>query len=304
MKCAARLVSLLVPAAAVAGCNQFLAQRMVAPPNGGRSDVATTAPTDRADVQRCEISVGPPHATLAVWVLSPRADKPVRGTILLLHGFLNDHSQVQPVAQSLRSAGYRAVLVDLRGHGQSTGDHITYGVDDSRDLVQVTDYLQAHHLCGKSLGVFGVSYGAASALLYAGNDPRVQAVVAVAPFANLREEAPYFGRHILPIPGLFLSAADYSSIVNTMGELASFNPDACSPIAAIRKTSAHVRLFHGDADMIIPCACSKELAAAAPDRTELTIFPGQGHLEVSFNFLDELSAPTRAWFDQYLPAEK
>lgn len=293
-----RCACLFTAAVLLAGCNQFLAQHMVAPPNGGDVDVGAALPVEPGETAM-RIPVGPPDAQLAAWVRQPQIDPP-HGTILVLHGFINDHSQMESAAQSLVHAGFRAVSVDLRGHGHSTGDHITYGADDARDLVQVTDYLQKHNLCGKQIGVLGASYGAATAILFAGADPRVTAVVAIAPFDTLRSEAPYFGKHVLPVPGLFMSPKDFTEVVNLMGRIADFDPDAVSPLKAIQSTHAHVRLFHGDLDMIIPAESSKRLAAAAPDRTELTILPVQGHLDLTFDPLGELHEGTREWFDRYL----
>lgn len=278
------------------GCNNFLAERMVAPPNGGKALAATAALPP--DANEFRIPVGPPPAVVSAWVLEPKT--PARGTVLLLHGFINDHHQLEGAARGLCDAGYRTVLIDLRGHGKSTGDYLTYGVNDARDMAQVTTFLQGHKLCGDTIGVFGTSYGAASAILFAGSDRRVKAVFAVAPYATLREEAPYFGRHLLPVPGLFMSADDFVAVVNRMGQIANFDPEACSPLAAIQKTAAHVRLLHGDLDLITPCQGSRELAAAAPDRTELTILPGKGHLELCLDPLGELHGPAREWFDKYL----
>ncbi len=288
----------LAAAVLLAGCNQFLAQHMVAPPNGGHVSVAAALPAEPGEVA-IRIPVAQPDAQIAAWIREPASTRPL-GTILVLHGFLNDHTQMESAAQSLASAGYRTVSVDLRGHGHSTGDHITYGARDSRDLVQVADYLQLHNLCGPTLGVLGVSYGAATAILFAGADPRVCAVVAVAPFDTLRTEAPYFGKHLLPIPGWFMSPQDYTAVMNQMGQIANFDPDSVSPLKAIQSTRAHVRLFHGDLDMIIPADSSKRLAAAAPDRTELTIYHAQGHLELTFDPLGELHASTKDWFARYL----
>ena len=90
----------------------------------------------------------------------------------------------------------------------------------------------------------------------------MKTVFAVAPYASLREEAPSFGKR-LPVPGLFMSADDFTAAVNRMGRIAGFDPDACSVVAAMRKTAAHVRLLHGSLDMIVPCESSRELAAAA-----------------------------------------
>jgi pimeloyl-ACP methyl ester carboxylesterase len=282
------------------GCTNFLAQRMVAPPNGRSfNDASTSIPARLAD-NELRIPVGPPHALLAIWILEPKTS--ARGTILLLHGIGTDHHQVQGTAKVLQAAGYRSVMVDLRGHGKSVADHLTYGVDDARDLAQLTTYLQQHHLCGDCVGVFGKSYGASTAIMFAGADSRVSAVVAVAPFASLRQEAPYFAKHLLPIPGLFMSAADFDSVVNTMGQVAAFDPDAASPLAAIRKTDAHVRLFHGTWDFIVSCQSSQQLAAAAPDHAQLTLIPVIGHLLLCLDPLGQLRPETKAWFDRYLAA--
>ena len=300
-----RFLVLMVTLLLLPGCNDFLAKQMVAPPNGHSPERASVkkdvdASSNAGGEMELHVAVGEPRATLAVWILSPRGVLPVRGTILALHGFLNDHHQVEPAAHALADAGYRVVMVDLRGHGESTGDYITYGVRDAQDLAELATHLQSMGLCGDSVGVFGTSYGAGTALLLAGSDSRVKAVVAVAPFTTLRQEAPYFGKHLMPIPGLIMSDADYAYVIDRMGHLASFDPDLCSPIAAMHQTAAHVRLFHGDADMIIPSQSSRDIAAAAPGQTQLTVVHGLGHLALVFDPLGTLHSPTREWFDRYL----
>jgi hypothetical protein len=45
---------------------------------------------------------------------------------------------------------------------------------------------------------------------------------------------------------------------------------------------------------------SQELAAAAPDRTQLTLFPGRGHLALCLDPLGTLRPETKSWFDRYL----
>jgi pimeloyl-ACP methyl ester carboxylesterase len=284
-----------------AGCKDFLAERMVAPPNWGLGGQVSASDLEAISKgEQLRINVGPPDAVLAAFVKAPKEGTPVRGTVLVLHGFLNDHLQLEGAARSLRDAGFRTVSVDLRGHGRSTGQYITYGVQDARDMAQVTTYLQEHCGCGPTIGVFGTSYGAASALLFAGSDPRVKAVVAVAPFSTLREEAPYFGRHLMPVPGWFYSDDDYKAIVNKMGQTAGFDPDACSPRAAIEKTQAQVLLMHGNMDGIIPWEHSKEMSEAGKGHVELKVLPLQGHLGATFDLLGALQPATREWFDRHL----
>jgi pimeloyl-ACP methyl ester carboxylesterase len=291
--------------AALAGCAQGFAERMVAPPNmrGQDGDPAVMPAQEGKGDRRIILAVGPPKANLAAWVLEPAGDRPVRGTVLVLHGIIANHDWVRGEAEELRKAGFRAVLVDLRGHGESTGEHITYGVVESRDLRQLVDYLQANKLCGPTLGVYGVSYGAATAIQYAALDRRVTAVVAVASFATLRDEAPHFGRQILPIPGLFLSDGDYVEVVTAAGKIAGFDPDAASPLAAIGKTRARVLLMHGGWDAVIPAECSARLHAASPGNSELRILKAQGHVGTTLGLDGAIGQAAGEWFERYVSAE-
>ena len=292
-------VIVLLGAIGMGGCTRMLAEKMVMPPNKWQPRVAMNNP---ADGRAIAVPVGPPGATLAAWVLEPVSDWPCRGTILLLHGILADHAWVRNTAHMLRDAGYRAVMVDLRGHGQSTGEYITFGVVESRDLVQLTTWLQKNQLAGETIGVYGVSYGASTAIEYSAIDPRVTAVVAVAPFATLGDEAPHFARTLVPIPGLFLSGHNYADVLVDAGRLAGFDPAEASPLAAIRHTHARILLMHGDLDAITPVRNSIALHEAAPEISELHILKARGHMLASLDVLGEVRDAARSWFDAHLEA--
>jgi pimeloyl-ACP methyl ester carboxylesterase len=297
---------LLIPAAifALLACSQ----RAPDSAGGGNATTAIAAapaepvlPISKGQDRALKVAVGPPEATLAVWVLEPKAGTPIRGTILFLHGFMANHLQLQGAGEAVRKAGYRAVLVDLRGFGQSTGGHITFGVQDAHDMTQLVDHLQAEDLCGPTLGVYGTSYGAASAILYAAADPRVTTVVAVAPFATIRDDVPSFSRNVLRGAGAWFSDDNLNSIANIVSQVAKLDLDAARPIDAIAKSAARILLIHGDADTIIPHAASELLHAAAPGNSELLTVADRGHIDLCFDFKGELHGPTRNWFDQYLP---
>ena len=94
--------------------------------------------------QQFWVKVGPPEASLSVSVVESRAKLPSpRGTILVLHGVLDRSAVMLPAARALADAGYRAVLVDLRGRGRSTGKYMTFGIQEAKDLSQVIDALRA-----------------------------------------------------------------------------------------------------------------------------------------------------------------
>src|SRR3990172_3112966 len=87
-----------------------------------------------------------------------------------------------PLAAAL-SPRFTTLLMDLRYFGQSGGHATTLGLRERRDLARVLDFLAARGI--SRAGVFGFSLGGAVALMTAAGDPRIAAVVAYAPFADL-----------------------------------------------------------------------------------------------------------------------
>jgi pimeloyl-ACP methyl ester carboxylesterase len=190
----------------------------------------------------------------------------------------------------LADAGFRAVLVDLRGHGRSTGEWLSYGVVESKDLSQALDAMQEHGYVLGRVGVMGFSYGAAIAIEWAGNDARIAAVVAVAPFASLRAVAPGYA----PL----LSASFVESAIDVAGREGGFDPDEASPARSIRRTKAPVLLIHGEDDGSIPPWHSREIRAAGADHVELVLVPGAGHQSVADTAVVRTRSPE--WFARHL----
>src|SRR5260370_13161855 len=77
-------------------------------------------------------------------------------------------------------------MMDARAQGESGGDMATFGWKERYDTIAITDALYA---CEKvsHLYALGVSMGAAIALQSAAVEPRIEAVSAEDPFANLRK---------------------------------------------------------------------------------------------------------------------
>lgn len=69
-----------------------------------------------------------------------------KGTLFVLHGVMMNKESMLHWGFYLAEQGYRVVLVDLRGHGQSTGSQITFGAREAVDLGQVLDELQRRDL--------------------------------------------------------------------------------------------------------------------------------------------------------------
>jgi pimeloyl-ACP methyl ester carboxylesterase len=116
---------------------------------------------------------------LAAWLL-PRAGAPA---LVLLHGYPAEKADLLPIAAAL-SPRFTVLLLDQRYFGQSGGRATTIGFRERGDLRRAIDVLAARGFT--EVGVFGFSLGGAVALLTAAEDPRIRAVAAYAPFADLR----------------------------------------------------------------------------------------------------------------------
>ncbi|MBI1904539.1 MAG: alpha/beta fold hydrolase [Planctomycetia bacterium] len=291
------------------GCAPVLAGAIAAAPNGGSilppdnplPSVESLALADRT----LRVPVGPPAASLAVSIVEPEPSAAIeggrpRGTIVVAHGIGYRSYWMQGIARRLSAEGYRAVLVDLRGHGRSTGDWMSFGVHESRDLSQVLDELDARGLLAHPVGAYGISYGASTVLQFAGRDPRVHAVVAVSPFANLRSVLPQYARTILPGVGRTISDETLQEAIDEAGRRGGFDPDDANAAAAVQSTRASILLLHGASDWLVPPEHSQRIHAAAPDHSELILVPDTGHVAMYFDLRGQIAQTAVEFFRHQL----
>lgn len=237
--------------------------------------------------------------TLAAWVLEPR-ERTAIGTIVLLHGVRMDKQASIPVALALHDAGYRTVLVDLPGHGDSGGRYLTYGEREARDVSGLLDALGASGLELGPVGAYGFSYGAAVAIDLAAIDARVRGVVAVSPFASLREVIRDYRRKYLPSVFSALPDALFQHAVSSAAWLVGFDPDGWAPARRIAATPAPTLLIHGDADTQVPLRHSQALAHAAGGRARLLVLRGGTHDSMPADAKHVVRDQSVAWFDAKL----
>ena len=239
------------------------------------------------------MEIASPPASLAMEIMDVAPGATPKGTVFVLHGIRDRKESMRGFGAMLVAGGFRAVLVDLRGHGRSSGEWLSYGAVESHDLASVLDALVARNLVAGSVGALGISYGAATAIQWAGIDPRVVAVVAIAPFASLRDVVP--GYTPIRLPGSFVD-----SCIDEAGREADFDPDRASPVAAIARTHAAVLLIHGTMDDRIPPWHSQHIAAAGADHTELVLLDGETHETIGEDRSGTIRNRGMGWFADHL----
>lgn len=294
------------------GCDGTLRDIAFHAPNYGKqfdheTGVIEDLPWYRPGDREFYVAAGDPEVNLRVAIIDPKTESdddaagpaPAKGTILVLHGYRISADWVADTGRRFAKNGYRAVMVDLRGHGRSEGDYITFGARESKDLVQVVDELERLELIEGPLGVWGVSMGAATAIQYAGRDSRVQTVVAVAPFSSLRKIVPEVIRRFLPGLERTISPEEMTRLIDEAAAEGGFDPDEADTIAAAQRTDAPILILHGNWDLIVPVEHGRAIHEASPDNTELVELDFAGH--ALGHIIATYGERSIEWFDGHLP---
>jgi alpha-beta hydrolase superfamily lysophospholipase len=123
-------------------------------------------------------------ALSAVW-LAPARPAPA---VLLLHSLSRTHADLDAVAQSLNSAGFGVLALDLRGHGASggsigSGSLQPFALDSQAALA----WLKTRpDVTSPRLGIVGLNFGATLAVIAAGSDQSVRSVALISPAIEFR----------------------------------------------------------------------------------------------------------------------
>jgi len=316
-----------------AGCGTFMAKRMVQAPNTYPKWLAPKAPVllgysakFLTNFPKQFVNVGPPSARLCYRVIEPadyrlkvsstnwwehgwertkfefQANLPApanlwtsapRGTVVLLHGYGLAQFSMAPWALELGQAGWRCVLVDLRGHGRSSGRQVYFGIQEVRDLSQLLNELARNGKLKEPVAAMGESYGAATALRWKPVEPRVQILVAIAPYAGLSNSVMNVRAEFAAwLPKMFIQDGlkKLPLVLGTSAaELNTTTILARSPMTAL--------FVAGTGDKITPVADVETLRDLAAPASEIVVVPGATHETVTYYF-SELAPPVLAWLSE------
>ena len=325
-----RLLVLSVLALDTAGCGTFMAHSIARAPNRYPSWFAPHAPVTLAFSPRlltnfaaCYMTVGPPPARLCYRVVEPagyhlkvsstnwledgqkqfefsfRAVVPgqsnawttaPRGTVILLHGYGEAQFSMVPWALFLAEDGWRCVLVDLRGHGKSTGQQIYFDVKETNDMSQLLDALARDKALIPPVCAVGESYGAVLALRWQTVDPRLQSVVAIAPYANFSNTVMNIRQEYASwVPKVMVKAG-----IKKLPSVLQIPGSEFDTTTVLERKPVKALFIAGDGDKIVPVEVVASLYSLALPGSEFIIVPDTTHEALTY-FFSELAPPVKAW---------
>jgi uncharacterized protein len=241
--------------------------------------------------QREDFNVLAPDGTmLRGWIVRP--DHPNGNWVLLFHGVADNRIGVIGQSEFLLRAGYSVVMMDARAHGASEGQLAAYGWLERNDTRAIIDALRRSELepcltvplpgspCRGLAHIFalGESMGAGIALQSAGADPRIEAVVAEASFATLREASyDYAGLRRSPLLGKTLFAPFSWTLLYRGEKLTGLPVAEVSPVKAVSTRAFPVLLICDEKDEALPCRHTERIYAAARGPKQIWEVPGAFH---------------------------
>lgn len=230
-----------------------------------------------------------------------------RGTVVLLHGWMMNGDSMLPWSLQLAESGYRVVTIDLRNHGHSGAGPSGYGTFESDDVIDVIDALQRRGEVVGPLYLFGVSYGAATALFTADKlGDRVTGVVAMESFANAGDAIRSMIPHLMSLqPTAWKAQAmaaygrwryggqDINAVIAAASQRLDLDLDTVDVARALADTRACVLLLHGQDDAHVRVDQGRALAAASP-RVHYIEMRGEDHITLPLR-LDLLGGVVDDW---------
>ena len=233
---------------------------------------------------------------LTAWFVP--AERANGSAVVLVHGRGANRSALLPTAQLLARHGYSLLMLDLRAHGQSEGDMVTYGYYESLDVIAGLTYLTQHpDIDQHRIGILGQSLGGAAVIRAAALSDIPRALVVESTFHSLPAAVEDSFTVMSNLPQW-----PFASIVVWQAEIAVGVEISELDLARDLATSTRcpVFLIHGSEDEVIPLHHHHTLVEAANNPKQSWIVEGMGHESPAVYLPDEYEKRLIEFFDLYL----
>ncbi|MBO7216565.1 MAG: alpha/beta hydrolase [Clostridia bacterium] len=194
---------------------------------------------------------------------------------ICMHGYRSHPvKDFRGILEMLSSFGFNVLIPAQRGHGESEGNIITFGVKERFDCVDWIKYINSRFGTDTPVMLYGLSMGAATVLLACGEKElpkNVTCCIADCPYSSPKAIIQKVSGDIgfpqkAVYPFVALSAVIYGRF--RIGNLSCAEAAKNSPVPIL--------LIHGEADTFVPEYMSREIAAASP-MVDYHSFPNATH---------------------------
>ncbi len=229
----------------------------------------------------------------------PATPRP-RGTIVLCHGLNRSRVEMLPMARFAHALEFDSVLFDFRHEGESGGKITTLGYQERHDVEGAVRYALVRLKAPRPIVAWGVSMGAAAALMAAAETPDISAVISDSAWTTFHELIAHHARLFLHLPS-FPVADEIEYGIALRGH---FWPSEFNLVTAVQRIGARPILFVAVRDdRRMPPAYARALyAASSSPEKAIVIVPGWRHGEGFNSGREPYEAAVRRFLDRVAPA--
>lgn len=196
--------------------------------------------------------------------------------VIYCHTNSGSRRDAEEIVFSLLPYGCTVFALDFSGSGLSEGSWVSLGAHEVDDLEVAVSYLREQGSTS-TIGLWGRSMGAVTALLYSHRDPSVAGVVADSPFSKLVDlmfEIASNKEHGMSIPKPLVKLA-MGLMRRSVRKRADFSIDDVSPCDVMPETFVPTLFGHGKEDTFIGLHHSEKLFLAhGADSKNFVAFEG------------------------------
>lgn len=169
--------------------------------------------------------------------------------IIFLHGNAGSRIDALKYIRIILENHINLFCFDFAGCGLSEGEYISLGYYEKEDLKIVVDFVSKLPNVS-SIGLWGHSMGASTAILYASNDKRISCVCADSAFSDFNILAKEMVDKQFKLPNFIFSTA-ISFLRNTIINKNGLDINNLKPINEVKKITMPIIFVHGVKDTLI-----------------------------------------------------
>jgi len=169
--------------------------------------------------------------------------------VIYMHGNSSCRLEALELVDYFLTANITLFCFDFPGCGLSEGEFISLGWWERDDVACIVDYLRTNRHVS-TIGLWGRSMGAVTALLHGDRDPSIGGMVLDSPFSNLRTLCDELAASHSKVPK-FLVGAAMSFVAKTIKKKADFDLNKLSPITHVKECFIPALFATGEQDDFI-----------------------------------------------------
>ena len=147
--------------------------------------------------------------------------------VVYLHGNSSSRCEALTEIKYLLPLNITVFAFDFSGCGHSQGEYISLGWYEREDVESVIEYLRKTNKVS-TIGLWGRSMGAVTAIMYGDRDPSIAGMVLVSAFASLKELIEELVKERVNLPNFIVNQAT-KLVKSTIMKKAKFNLDEIEP---------------------------------------------------------------------------